>query len=153
MRIANAPAYVHAFAESAAIGDLEAIYELAKFSDDNPEEAQRLIAQYEPGSHLREQLKAAQRPLTDRGTADAAGVPEGRHELAGGLQGLSEGAQDRGAGGDEGEVDSEGSSRSARLVEGSEGREPDLSRGGAGPRGGGSGRSDGEEGVSHAKLS
>ncbi|HZL17083.1 MAG TPA: ParB/RepB/Spo0J family partition protein [Polyangia bacterium] len=140
MRIAKAPEYVHAFAESAAIGDLEAIYELAKFSDDNPEEAQRLIAEYEPGSHLRAQLKAAQHPLTDHGTGGARGDAEGTQELAGGDDG--------------GEADREGSSRSPRLLEGSEGREPDLSRSGAGPRGGG-GDAGGDEdrGVSHAKLS
>ena len=132
MRIAKAPEYVHAFAESAGIGDLEAIYELAKFSDDNPEEAQRLIAEYEPGSHLRAQLKAAQHPLTDHGTGSAEGDAEGTHEPA--------------AGEDDGEADGEGSSRSRRMLEGSE---PDLSRSGAGPRGGGGD----EEGVSHAKLS
>ena len=79
--------YVHAFAESAAIGDLEAIYELAKFSDDSPEEAQRLIAEYEPGSHLRAQLKAAQRPLTDHGTAGEPGDAEGTQDLADGALG------------------------------------------------------------------
>jgi hypothetical protein len=65
MRIAKAPGFVYEFVEREAIGDLEAIYELAKYSDDNPEEAQRVITDYKPGGHLREQLKAAQRPLGD----------------------------------------------------------------------------------------
>jgi ParB family chromosome partitioning protein len=142
MRIAKAPEYVHAFAESAAIGDLEAIYELAKFSDDNPEEAQRLIAEYEPGSHLRAQLKAAQRPLTGHGTGSEPGDAESAQDLAGGTEEL-------GGREDDGEPDGEGSGRSPRMLEGAEGREPDLSRSGAGPRGGGG---DGG-GVSHAKLS
>ena len=147
MRIAKAPEYVHACAESAAIGDLEAIYELAKFSDDSPEEAQRLIAEYEPGSHLRAQLKAAQRPLTGHGTSSEPGDAEGAQDLAGGTEEL-------GGREDDGEVDGEGSARSPRMLEGAEGREPDLSRNGAGPRGGGGdGGGDEDRGVSHAKLS
>jgi hypothetical protein len=51
-------------------------------------------------------------------------------------------------------VDGEGSARSPRMLEGAEGREPDLSRSGAGPRGGGGdGGGDEDRGVSHAKLS
>jgi hypothetical protein len=46
MRIAKAPGFVHEFVEREAIGDLEAIYELAKYSDDNPEEAPRVITDY-----------------------------------------------------------------------------------------------------------
>jgi ParB/RepB/Spo0J family partition protein len=154
MRIAKAPEYVHAFAESAAIGDLEAIYELAKFSDDNPEEAQRLIAEYEPGSHLRAQLKAAQRSLTGHGTSSEPGDAEGAQDLAGGAQGLAGGTEELGGREDDGEVDGEGSARSPRMLEGAEGREPDLSRNGAGPRGGGGdGGGDEDRGVSHAKLS
>ncbi|HZL19145.1 MAG TPA: ParB/RepB/Spo0J family partition protein [Polyangia bacterium] len=139
MRIAKAPDFVRAFAESQAVGDLEAIYELAKLSDDNPEGAQRLIAHYEPGSHLRDQLKAAQRPPGgDPAAAAAAGDGQG----ADGLGGEDD---DGDGGGDE-------STRSPRAGADSEGLEPDLSRSGAGPRGGGDSGGD-EEGVSHAKLS
>jgi ParB/RepB/Spo0J family partition protein len=150
MRIAKAPGFVHEFVERESIGDLEAVYELAKYSDDNPEEAQRLITDYKPGGHLREQLKAAQRPLGDDQGTSGTHDDEGIQDAAGGFLGLAEGSQGLGDAVDDDEGDGEAFSRSPRLLEGSEGREPDLSRSGAGPRGGGD---ESGEGVSHAKLS
>ena len=152
MRIAKAPGFVHEFVERESIGDLEAIYELAKYSDDNPEEAQRVITDYKPGGHLREQLKAAQRPPgEDHGTSGTSDDVEGIQDPDGGSLDLAEVSQELGDAADDDEGDGEASSRSPRLLEGSEAREPDLSRSGAGPRGGGGGESG--EGVSHAKLS
>jgi ParB family transcriptional regulator, chromosome partitioning protein len=151
MRIAKAPGFVHEFVEREAIGDLEAIYELAKYSDDNPEEAQRVITDYKPGGHLREQLKAAQRPPgDDQGTSGTHDDVEGIQN-PGGSVGLAEGSQGLGDAADDDKGDGEASSRSPLLLEDPEGREPDLSRSGAGPRGGGGDESG--EGVSHAKLS
>jgi ParB family transcriptional regulator, chromosome partitioning protein len=65
VRIAKAPEFVTEFAAKGSVGDAEALYELAKLAEDNPEEAQRLIANHEPGGHLRAQLKAAQRPAAE----------------------------------------------------------------------------------------
>jgi len=65
VRIAKAPGFVTEFASKGSVGDAEALYELAKLAEDNPEEAQRLIANHEPGGHLRAQLKAAQRPAAE----------------------------------------------------------------------------------------
>jgi ParB/RepB/Spo0J family partition protein len=129
VRIAKAPEFVLEFAASGAVGDLEALYELAKLADDNPEEAQRAIANYAPGSHLREQVKAAQRQASDD------------------LGGDDDSAGDDDPAGDAGH-EAEHFSPDARR--GSEMGEPDLARSGAGPRGGGnSGDVEGE--VSHAK--
>ena len=128
VRIATAPDFVVAFAESGTVGDGEALYELAKLAGDQPGEAKRIITSYAPGSHLREQLKAAQRPTdAPSGEADDAGETTGEQE------------------------DENVGPRGDRRAAGAESRETDLARSGAGPRGGGE-RGDGEEEVSHAKL-
>lgn len=61
-RIAKAPDFVQEFVQGGAVRDVEALYELAKLAEDDPGKAKRAIADYVPGEHIREQLKAAQRP-------------------------------------------------------------------------------------------
>jgi ParB family chromosome partitioning protein len=60
--IAKAPDFVTKFSASGAVGDTEALYELSKLAADDPAQAKRFIKDFEPGGHLRAQLKDARRP-------------------------------------------------------------------------------------------
>jgi ParB/RepB/Spo0J family partition protein len=63
--IAGAQDFVTEFSGSGAVGDTEALYELSKLAADDPAQAKRFIEDFEPGGHLRAQLKEARRPAAD----------------------------------------------------------------------------------------
>jgi ParB-like chromosome segregation protein Spo0J len=72
-RIVEAPGFVLDFLERGGSSDVEALYELAKLADSDAGAAEAIIAGHEPGSHLREQVKAAAR--ASRADSDADGEP------------------------------------------------------------------------------
>ena len=78
--IAKAPDFVTKFSASGAVGDTEALYELSKLAVDDPVQAKRFIKDYEPGGHLRAQLKDARRPAAagSEGDEDEGGQGSSR---------------------------------------------------------------------------
>ncbi|HVV52351.1 MAG TPA: ParB/RepB/Spo0J family partition protein [Polyangia bacterium] len=108
--VAGAQPFVAEFAGKGAVSDTEALYELAKLAESDADEAQRLIAGYEPGGNLRAQVKAAQRPGHENPESDdeeesprGALVAGGRTGSGGGEPNLARAG--RGGGRDE-DVDS-----------------------------------------------
>jgi ParB family chromosome partitioning protein len=77
-RIADAPDFVREFILRGTTTDIEALYELAKLADEDPDAARTVIEKHGAGAHLRRQIKAAAKPLVSANSQStfAGDVPE-----------------------------------------------------------------------------
>lgn len=109
--IAKAPDFVADFATSGTVGDGEALYELAKLADEDPDKAKDIIANYEPGGHLRAQLKAARKPASEADDDDRDDASPGRGArggVGGGEPNLAQAGRGGRASGEDWDDDGEG---------------------------------------------
>lgn len=111
LAIAKAPPFVGKFAARGEVGDGEALYELSKIAADDPDKAKGFIANYEPGTNFRAQLKAAQKPASAADDSDRDDATPGHEDRGGGAGGepnLARSGRGGRAAGDDGDEDGEG---------------------------------------------